>query len=549
MPTAARSRRSALSAGLAAGLTLALVSALWLLFAPNTLGGDFSYAIVTGNSMEPRFSTDDVVLLRRADDYAVGDVVAYRHPQLGVVLHRIVEDDGERFSLKGDNRDGYDTYRPTRGDVVGREWVIVAGAGGVLREIQRPRNAILLAVAAVALALPAAAMAKRRRRRVVAAGPSITGAGASLSLFAPASKNIVAVLTVTALVSVALFALPRVRGATETATERIPFTEHGTFSYGRTVEGGVYDYDRLEAPEPLFRQLIDELPFQYQYELIPSAPGAELSDVVGSYRLRAELSQANGWKRTFEIQPTMLFGGGQFNTSVTIDLGEVDRQIELIEQSTGIISKLYTLRVIADVTAQGRLDGLPFTRELQQTLEFRLTALQLQFDPGTSELEVTTTASVGRPIEVGREITVPMLGYKIAYATMPRFSVAGFGLVALGSLAIALATLATWRSGEAARIRAAHGRLMVEIDQEEIDLAGRPMGVNQIDDLVRIAQWTGLPIMHREGEQFDEYFILARDAAYLYTSWKRPRGQTAGRSGFLGMPRDGDAERALDEAA
>ncbi len=99
MPTAIRSRRNALGAGLAAGLTLVLVSALWVLFAPSTLGGDFSYAIVTGDSMEPRFSTDDVVLLRRADDYAVGDVVAYRHPQLGAVLHRIVEVDGERLSL------------------------------------------------------------------------------------------------------------------------------------------------------------------------------------------------------------------------------------------------------------------------------------------------------------------------------------------------------------------------------------------------------------------------------------------------------------------
>ncbi len=51
MPTATRSRRNALRAGLAAGLTLALVSALWMLFAPNTLGGDFSYAIVSGNGM------------------------------------------------------------------------------------------------------------------------------------------------------------------------------------------------------------------------------------------------------------------------------------------------------------------------------------------------------------------------------------------------------------------------------------------------------------------------------------------------------------------
>ena len=185
----------------------------------------------------------------------------------------------------------------------------------------------------------------RSARRSTVRSPVISKSSAS-----PVSLSLTPVMTQPGLGSTLSVTI------TETVTERIPFTERGTFSYGRTVEGGVYDHDRLEAPEPLFRQLIDELPFQYEYQLIPSAPGDELSNVVGSYRLRAELSQANGWKRTIELQPTMLFGGGQFSTSVTIDLGEVDKQIESIEQSTGIDSKLYTLRVIAEVTAQGRLD-------------------------------------------------------------------------------------------------------------------------------------------------------------------------------------------------
>ena len=50
MPSPTRPRRNALSAGLAAGFTLLLVSALWVLFAPISLGGDFSYAIVSGDS-------------------------------------------------------------------------------------------------------------------------------------------------------------------------------------------------------------------------------------------------------------------------------------------------------------------------------------------------------------------------------------------------------------------------------------------------------------------------------------------------------------------
>ena len=165
MPSPTRTRRNALSAGLAASFTLLLVSALWVLFAPISLGGDFSYAVVSGNSMEPRFRSDDVVLLRRADDYQIGDIVAYRHPSIGNVLHRIVADDGERFTLRGDNRRGDDSYRPTRSEVVGREWRVVPGGGRVLRATQSPRNAALLSVAVVALALPAGARGRRRGPR------------------------------------------------------------------------------------------------------------------------------------------------------------------------------------------------------------------------------------------------------------------------------------------------------------------------------------------------------------------------------------------------
>ena len=156
--------RHPLRAGIAAGITLVLAAVLWLLFAPQSLGGDFAYALVRGSSMSPALANNDLVLIRSAADYDVGDAVAYRDPQLGTVLHRIVDDDGERFTLQGDNRDAADPYRPTSDEIVGRTWAVIPGAGRLIREIQRPRNAALLVVAAVAL-IGASAAATRRRGR------------------------------------------------------------------------------------------------------------------------------------------------------------------------------------------------------------------------------------------------------------------------------------------------------------------------------------------------------------------------------------------------
>jgi len=52
----------------------------WALFAPQQLGGQTSYVILIGNSMEPEFHRDDLILVRPSEVYQIGDTVAYHHP-------------------------------------------------------------------------------------------------------------------------------------------------------------------------------------------------------------------------------------------------------------------------------------------------------------------------------------------------------------------------------------------------------------------------------------------------------------------------------------
>jgi signal peptidase I len=96
--------KSPIRTSIAAGALLAVALLLWLAFTPASLGGPFSYVIITGDSMSPAIDDGDIVLLRRAPDYDVGQVVVYRHPELGVVVHRITEELGASFVVKGDNR-------------------------------------------------------------------------------------------------------------------------------------------------------------------------------------------------------------------------------------------------------------------------------------------------------------------------------------------------------------------------------------------------------------------------------------------------------------
>src|SRR6476646_2173030 len=98
-----------------------LAVAAWLLLAPTQIGGETSYVTTSGTSMQPRFHSGDLALVRPADHYRVGEIVAYRSKLLHVVvLHRIIAIKGNRYVFKGDSNNFVDPTRPRRAELVGR---------------------------------------------------------------------------------------------------------------------------------------------------------------------------------------------------------------------------------------------------------------------------------------------------------------------------------------------------------------------------------------------------------------------------------------------
>src|SRR5689334_14398548 len=142
--------RSHRLSNLVAALLLALLGAAWVIFAPTRFGGQAAYVIVSGISMEPNFHRGDLAILRVVDDYAIGDVVTYRHPTIGPVIHRIIKRDGDRYVFKGDNNSWIDEYHPTKDELIGKLWIHLPAAGDLVEQLRIPRNmAALVAVMGV----------------------------------------------------------------------------------------------------------------------------------------------------------------------------------------------------------------------------------------------------------------------------------------------------------------------------------------------------------------------------------------------------------------
>jgi signal peptidase I len=121
------------------------LAAFWFSMAPIQLGGRYLYVIVTGNSMEPYLHDGDMVVVTPGDDYGIGDVVVYRHPKLGTVIHRIISVEGNRYVIQGDHNDWIDSYQPSAAEIEGKLWFHVAYLGKVIEGFRSPIGAALLA--------------------------------------------------------------------------------------------------------------------------------------------------------------------------------------------------------------------------------------------------------------------------------------------------------------------------------------------------------------------------------------------------------------------
>jgi len=153
----------------------ALLVVLWaVLLRPTALGGPTTYVVVRGTSMLPTYDTGDLVVVRAADSYGPGDIVAYRVPDGDVgegriVIHRIVAGDPTAYVLEGDNNDSVDPWTPRAADILGKAWIGIPSVGRVLALLHQPVTLGALAAALVVtllLARPVRRLPDERARQL-----------------------------------------------------------------------------------------------------------------------------------------------------------------------------------------------------------------------------------------------------------------------------------------------------------------------------------------------------------------------------------------------
>jgi signal peptidase I len=524
-----------LRSGLISAALVVLAVTAWLLLAPTQIGGTTSYVRTTGVSMQPRFHTGDLAVVRPADHYKVGDVVAYRSKVLHlVVLHRIIAVKGDRFVTRGDNNDFVDPDHPARADVLGRLSVRVPHGGWVLALLHTPLVAALLAGGMVLVLFMGAKQQRRRRDRrrppETRAGRSEDRSAASRhpeGLLNADGHTIFIASSVAVVAFLALGVLALAHPATKPLAKKTPYTEKVSFGYHATAPAGpVYPDGVIKTGDPIFLKLVHRVRVKAHYRLDAAAP----QRLGGTMEVLLRLTSPTGWTRTLQLAAPKAFKGDYASADVILDVPSLQSLVRKVDKLTGVApGSAYNLSVIPRVHVAGTLASQPLTSDYAPEMNLQLDALQLRAaaasptpaagapaasdkDKGKGGLTPSRSGNVASLSTASNSLTVR--GHDLPVTTARWIALIGFLLAASGALLSGLRLLADSSDPTAHIHRYRH--LIVPIAGTTYDPARPPIDVTSINALAQLAERSERLILHEQRNGADTYLVDDEGTLYRY---------------------------------
>jgi signal peptidase I len=505
-------------------LGLIVLGLVWFYVAPVGLGGSTTYVVTHGVSMEPRFHTGDLAIVRSQSSYHVGEIVAYQSKMLGtVVLHRIIGKTGDRFLFKGDNNHFIDFEHPRANQLVGSLWLHVPGAGADFQSIQSPVLVGVLVAVAILLLTGGVFTQRRRRRRRQGQLAAQTPHQPMRLMHRPAERA-TGVLTV-GLIALFPFVLVALLAFTRPSTARRPsetaYKQSGKLSYSaNATPGPTYANNVAETGDPLFTRVVNDVNVRFDYRLDTAAKQA----LAGTAYLSANVASTSGWHTTLALGGQTHFHGNRATVTATLGLNSLFGLLHRVQETTGMTSG-YTLTLVPHVSVHGTIDSKPLHATFAPLVPFTVTPLEVQPVEASASAATAAAKPATSPFTPTASGTVKGSDYKPLYLSLAfaRPSVATARRIALGGIALVVLVLLGLlalprprRTNESSIIRSRYGRMVVQVERVW-QLPGVPViDVADMDALARIAEHYDRSILHETTDEGEAFWVTDESGQFRY---------------------------------
>jgi len=492
------------------------LAAMWIAFAPASLGGQVSYVIVNGISMEPGFHLGDLTILRKGSTYQVGDVVTYHDAEMqAYVIHRIIGVDQDRFILKGDNNSWIDAYRPTHEEIIGKLWLYIPKLGRLFGWLRSPLNmafttALLGGIFMVSMIAKPAQHGKRKNNPSGSLGGMLEGGLYLFGFFALMFLGL----------SIFAFIRPLTRAA-----DKIQYQQESSFSYSATGTPVIYDTEMVRSGEPVFPRLTCFLNIAFTYHV----QGDQLQGISGSHQLIARvLDEQSGWQRTIPMNQRTSFNGNSFSTTSPLDLCQVIALVNTLKQETGLRANTYTLEIITQVAMTANVEGNQIADAFEPKLVFRFDEVHFYLSTPNGQddpLRLSKQSSANNSSLQAN--TLSILGWKPAVLTIRVSALLGLALSLSGLIIIGSYIFMATQQSQETLIRLRYGALLVNVYERDLAPASTFIDVIGIDELAKLAERHNTVILHMALNFLHYYLVQCNGITYRHVFSAGRRGVAA----------------------
>ncbi len=519
-----------------------IVAALivWLLFAPIKLGGRVEFIIITGNSMEPRVHQNDLILVRKYDEYQIGDAVAYQNSEINrIVFHRIVDGNSLHYIMQGDNNDWVDSYQPSASEILGKEWLFIPGAGKSVAWLKQPLNASLFAGIFGGTIMGFGLFTKKKKKGVISPPVIESHDGSSFSVGydsippsnlpdSDSNKNKpnsgssflnvyvelgIFLLGIIALASLILFLISFLKPVTKVTNPDFPYSQSIKYEYNASAPLGVYNSKSLTSGDPIFTNLTCQINLIATYQIA----GSVLEGLTGTHHLEAVISEPlSGWKRNFPLETEQVFTGDSFSSQVVINFCQLRAAITAMEEQTGSTSYLYNIFIEPNVLQTGLISGTQFSAPFNSALPFQIdetrvyvTHEDLDVDPlNQSTDSVQSSRQIAPNIIHLFSFNLKVTTARLISALCLLFSLAGLWLIFNQISKVS-------KKDKGLMVKLKYGGSLINTDTPPLLNQRTTVKLSQIDDLARLSEKAGTVILHYEGNGQHAYYVEANGVTYI----------------------------------
>ena len=487
-------------------LLLGILAVVWILLAPTQLGGQATYVIISGNSMEPNFHLGDLAIVRQAATYQIGDIVTYQNAELHEkVIHRIIALNADHFVIKGDNNSWVDSYQPVQDEIVGKLWVYVPGIGKAIQWARIPLNLALITALMGGFLMASTFTGKPQRSKSAQSHPGSFG-------LLEVSFSVLGILALAFLaLGIFAFTTPLLK-----SSDNLQYQQAGIFFYSAAGTQGIYDSDTVHSGEPIFPKLTCSLNLGFAYNLA----AAQLDQISGTQQLSARVTDdQSGWQRTIQLKPPAPFNSPSFTTSATLDLCQIESLVADVEQETGFHPSTYTLIVFPDVTATGSIAGQAFHDSFEPHLVFKFDKVHFYLNIDESQIDPLHFSKDGSLSATGMEDNrLSILGLQPRVIDLRMISAFGLCVLLIAALSLGLAIYDAAKQSQERFIRMKYGSLLVDVFDRGLETLVPMIDVAGMDDLARIAEHQNTMILHMARDFLHFYFVQNNGTTYRYVA-------------------------------